>query len=724
LIVAAIWAAGVALTAGAPVAFSTETHTGAVIDSEATHSLGGGNTFDHDPGLVAGSSNGEYISVGVEGWSFFFGSNDGSPLTPGTYSHDTVLPSGGWPTLSVTRGSSACTATGWRYTILEGPTFTEDDTLTGFAADLVHHCSSRPTVPLFASIRLASSIPTRMVHVTQGLTFPDTVEGTQSAPIPVTIENLGQEPVEISHELVGQDPTEFGIDVDGCGTAALEAGASCDITLVFSPTSTMDKSAVIEIVPAGALEPRRRRLSGYGLSVTTLLPMRLALSSDAGDWVGDGDNWLYDPAEVVGEAYGYLIDGEAPGVSLESPEWPAWPRWHFGFFAAEGETLGPGHREVPAAGFMDVSGYGHGCNFTSGWFEVLEGPTYDADGTLLTFAADFEQHCEDAVARLRGSIRFHTTEPLTDLIPPIGSSDIEDGADYTDSATVTVSVPATDSSDVTMVALSNDGETWITSPYSSSMNWTLSATDGTRAVLTRWRDGAANWSSPASDTIVLDTTAPSATGPKNRFLAGGMVNSGRLPVRLSWSGSDATSGIARYQLAQSTDGGPYVTVSAVLTGAALTRRLAAGHTYRFRVRAIDRAGNLGGWAYGTSFRVSAAQESSSRISYAGTWWTGSNSAYWGGKDRYASAAGAEATFKVNGRSVAWIAATGPTRGSARVYVNGVHVDTVSLYAATSASRLVVWTRTWSSSTSRTIIIRVSGTAGHPRVDLDAIAWGS
>jgi hypothetical protein len=59
-----------------------------------------------------------------------------------------------------------------------------------------------------------------------------------------------------------------------------------------------------------------------------------------------------------------------------------------------------------------------------------------------------------------------------------------------------------------------------------------------------------------------------------------------------------------------------------------------------------------------------------------------------------------------------------------VYVNGVLAKTVSLYAATSTARTVVYSRTWSSTATRTIIIKVVGTARHPRVDLDAIAWGS
>ena len=97
--------------------------------------------------------------------------------------------------------------------------------------------------------------------------------------------------------------------------------------------------------------------------------------------------------------------------------------------------------------------------------------------------------------------------------------------------------------------------------------------------------------------------------------------------------------------------------------------------------------------------------------------TSSAPSYLRGRDRYASAAGPTATFRTARRASAGLATIGPTRGSARVYVNGVLVKTVSLHATTTASRRLVFRITWSAAASRTIVIRVVGTAGHPRVDL-------
>jgi len=215
-----------------------------------------------------------------------------------------------------------------------------------------------------------------------------------------------------------------------------------------------------------------------------------------------------------------------------------------------------------------------------------------------------------------------------------------------------------------------------------------------------------------------------ASGIAAPFRSGGTVSAGALPFRVTWTGVDATSGIARYELAQATNGGSWVSISSSLTSASAARSLAAGSSYRFRVRPVDRAGNIGSWAYGSTFTVGATQQTSSRISWSGTWKTGTSTSYWGGTSRYSTQAGAKATFKFTGRSFAWVASVGPTRGSARIYVNGTLVKTVSLYASTTASRRIVYAARWSTSATRTIVVTVVGTSGHPRIDLDALAWAS
>jgi len=217
---------------------------------------------------------------------------------------------------------------------------------------------------------------------------------------------------------------------------------------------------------------------------------------------------------------------------------------------------------------------------------------------------------------------------------------------------------------------------------------------------------------------------PSTTGPTKSLVTGTALSSGKPLVRFSWTGNSVASTVDHYELALSTDGGPYRTVASPLASPSLTRALATGHSYRARARAVDAIGNIGAWAYGTGFKLSAYQESSSAIHWTGTWHTSSSTSYWGGRDRYSSAAGAKASLTFTGRSFAWVGSVGPTRGYAKVYVNGLLVKTINLGAANNANRRILYTASWSTAKSRTVTIRISGTAGHPRGDVDALITAS
>ncbi len=316
---------------------------------------------------------------------------------------------------------------------------------------------------------------------------------------------------------------------------------------------------------------------------------------------------------------------------------------------------------------------------------------------------------------------------IVDVNPPAaGTITVNGGAAYTRSRSVTVAI-AGGSDDVSLkgVGLASTADAaWLVAPQAPTRSWTLTPGDGKKTVYARWFDTAGSWSGTVSDSITLDATPPKATGPRPALVSGAAVTADGLVVRMVWTGSDATSGIARYELARSRDGSAWATVSTSLTAASTERRLDPGHGYRFRVRAFDRAGNAGAWVVGPWFRLSAVQEGVSGIRYAGTWRTGTSSSYWGGHTRYATAAGATARIQVSARTFAWIAATGPGRGSAKVYVNGTLVATVNLQSPTLHARRVVFSRSWSTAASRTVVIRVVGTSGHPRVDLDAFTWAS
>jgi uncharacterized protein YkwD len=212
-----------------------------------------------------------------------------------------------------------------------------------------------------------------------------------------------------------------------------------------------------------------------------------------------------------------------------------------------------------------------------------------------------------------------------------------------------------------------------------------------------------------------DTIAPTVSVPASRLYASTLGTS-TAAVRTSWSGSDA-SGIASYLLQRQVNAGSWATVTlAASTSTSVVQSLALGSTYRYRVRATDTKGNVSAFAYGATVKPSVTQQSSTAVTYGGTWASVANSYTSGGSYKYASAAGAWASFTFSGSSVGWVALKSTSGGSADVYVDGVLKVTVSLYASTTSYRPVVYAPCWSNQGTHTIKIVARGNG---RVYLDA-----
>ncbi len=224
-----------------------------------------------------------------------------------------------------------------------------------------------------------------------------------------------------------------------------------------------------------------------------------------------------------------------------------------------------------------------------------------------------------------------------------------------------------------------------------------------------------------TDPPASDTTAPVAEAPAESFT--GTVGTSTIPVKLTWSATDNTdgSGIASYQLQRSVNGGTYSNVTLPsATTTTITPSLTPTYTYRYRVAAKDKAGNVSAWAYGPSFKVNAYQENATAVTYpSGTWTRAYLSGAYKSYVKYAKTSGATAKLSFTGRDVAWVAPKSSTRGKADVYVDGTYVQTVDLYSSSTLSRRVVFSQSWADSGSHTLEVKVQGTSGQPRVDVDA-----
>jgi len=220
-----------------------------------------------------------------------------------------------------------------------------------------------------------------------------------------------------------------------------------------------------------------------------------------------------------------------------------------------------------------------------------------------------------------------------------------------------------------------------------------------------------------------ENAVPTMTaGPDTSIRKGPSLLGSSMQAKVTFAAHDNSggSGVRRYILARSVNGGTWSTVAAgIPPGSSYPVTLASGKTYRFRIRAVDYDNNASTWRYGPTFATRLVQQSSTAVHYAKTWITSSKSVFSGGSLKSAQAAGASATYTATGRAYAFVTTTGPTRGKAKVYVNGVLKATVDLYSASETYRVQAWSIGYSTSSSRTIKVVVLGTSGRPRVDVDA-----
>ena len=216
-----------------------------------------------------------------------------------------------------------------------------------------------------------------------------------------------------------------------------------------------------------------------------------------------------------------------------------------------------------------------------------------------------------------------------------------------------------------------------------------------------------------------DLTVPGAPGAVIQSQVIASTLGATVPVRTSWGAAvDTGSGVASYLVERSDDGGGFVGVQT--TSTFVTHALLVGHTYRYRITAIDSVGNASAPTYGPLYRPTLLQSNTPSTVYTTGWGTSTSSSFSGGTTKYSTTAGKYATFTAtNARSISIIATKAASRGSFKVYVDGVYKGAISTYSTTTKFRQLVYQFSWAAPGTHKIKVVISGTAGHPRVDLDA-----
>jgi hypothetical protein len=219
--------------------------------------------------------------------------------------------------------------------------------------------------------------------------------------------------------------------------------------------------------------------------------------------------------------------------------------------------------------------------------------------------------------------------------------------------------------------------------------------------------------------VIMDKAVPSTSTPFARLTGQLALRGSAQWAQLSWTGSDAgPAGIASYEVARSKNGKPFKTIASGSGNARFTL-LKTGNTYRYRVRARDKAGNVGAWKTGPTLRPKLIQQTIANVHFSGATQTFTSNRYSGGSERSLLTAGTSARLTTSAQSLSFITTRGPNRGSVRIYIDGALAATIDLNAPTTTYRYVAYTKLWSRVGTHTIKVVAVGTAGHPRVGVDA-----
>ena len=230
-----------------------------------------------------------------------------------------------------------------------------------------------------------------------------------------------------------------------------------------------------------------------------------------------------------------------------------------------------------------------GTDTTSGIYQI----TYSNDGlwdtelweifsptktwTLPSGDGAKEVHCqiEDNAGLVSGT---YSDTIILDTASPTGSLTIDEGATYTNSSRVTLTLSAQDStSNVVQIRFSNDGINWSNwENYNKSKSWSLGMGEGTKTVYVEFMDGA-GLTSQYEDTIILDTTKPTANAGQDQT-----ANVGKA-ITFDASNSTDNIDIASYQW----DFGDGIAG----TGATITHVYASSGTYLVTLSIKDTSGN-------------------------------------------------------------------------------------------------------------------------------------
>ena len=479
-------------------------HTGLFMDSQAGEPIGQGRQWFYNPSNAAftvsrtDASNGAGIQVSLAAdtlWTLQFDANAKAALAPGTYFGAIGYPFNGFNAgMSISGHSLGCSGTGW-FTVYELAVAT-DGSVQSFAADFEQHCNNDPG--LFGAIRYNSTIgsfaPFGGSYPLYRVTVPRPAHGTVTSSVTATNDRITCSATQDACALTLTAPAPL----------TLTATADPGFTFIgWSASCSGGATTTVRVNQPLVCDPV------FDSTSPAVAHTGFFMDSQAGDPIGQGRQRFYNASNAsFTVSRNDPSNGSGIHVSIVGDT-----TWSVDVDANGRASLVPGTyvgaKRFPFNGLsagLDISGNGSGCSQETGWFVVRQLITA-TDGSVIRFAADIEQHCNNADAGLFAAIRYNSTVPL---VAPF------DGAYPSYRLTIPIPAHGTIGGDGITCAVA-DGT--CTATLSAPGSVTLTATPGPGFVFLGWSGscfGGATISVRLNQPLVCEALFDSLTTPALR----------------------------------------------------------------------------------------------------------------------------------------------------------------------------------------------------------------
>ncbi len=342
-------------------------------------------------------------------WTLQFGAPTSQKFGHGEYegAQRTAFRSPTRPGVDVSGDGRGCNTDAGRFLVTDFALNT-DGTVARLAIDFEQHCEG--AVPaLYGSLRYNSAVaavPRLGIGSTYALKGN---EGTSDAAIVVSLCLPSSSTVQVNYATADGNAVQGTDYVSTTGTVTFAPGEtshSIVVPVIGDRLPRGNKTFKVKL-SAGSGAPIGAASASILIRDPNVSQTVLALSSQAGDFIGQGEQYLFTLSDGT-----FTVSNSANVVEvlINNGDY-----WDTDFAGPTTARLGVGDYEnaqrwpFQPAGTpgLSVDGDARGCNTLTGNFQVLKAG-YNTSGILQSFSANFEQHCEGMVPALFGWLRYHT----------------------------------------------------------------------------------------------------------------------------------------------------------------------------------------------------------------------------------------------------------------------------------------------------------------------------